>query len=79
MAATSSTVTVTVGNKPAQVNFAGLTPGFAGVYQVNAILAADTPVSNSVPLLIQVDGLRAHQTLTTCAPIELPTPDAAPR
>lgn len=56
LARTLRTVTVAVGGKAAQVLFAGLTPGFAGLYQVNAILAADTPVGDAVPLTIQVDG-----------------------
>jgi uncharacterized protein (TIGR03437 family) len=29
---------VTIGNQPAQVAFAGLAPGFAGVYQINVIV-----------------------------------------
>jgi len=60
LAATVSPVTVSVGGRPAQVLFAGLTPGFAGLYQVNAILAADTPTGNAVPLVIQVDGRESN-------------------
>ncbi len=56
LAATLSPVSVTAGGKSAQVLFAGLTPGFAGLYQVNAILAADTPTGDAVPLQIRVDG-----------------------
>jgi len=56
LAAAISAITVTAGGKAAQVLFAGLTPGFAGLYQVNAILAPDTPSGNTVPLVIQVDG-----------------------
>lgn len=60
LAAVVSPVTVTVGGRPASVLFAGLTPGFAGLYQVNAILAADTPVGNAVPLTIRVDGQESN-------------------
>jgi uncharacterized protein (TIGR03437 family) len=60
LAATVSPVSVTVGGRAAQVLFAGLTPGFAGLYQVNAILAADTPTGNAVPLVIQVDGRESN-------------------
>ena len=35
-----ATPQVLIGNVPAQVPFAGLTPGLAGVYQVNAIVPA---------------------------------------
>jgi adhesin/invasin len=60
LAATVSPVSVTVGGRAAQVLFAGLTPGFAGLYQVNAILAGDTPTGNAVPLVIQVDGRESN-------------------
>jgi uncharacterized protein (TIGR03437 family) len=60
LASVVSPVTVTVGGRPASVLFAGLTPGFAGLYQVNAILAADTPVGNAVPLTIRVDGQESN-------------------
>ena len=35
---TVNPVTVTIGGVPAPVAFAGLTPGFAGLYQVNAVV-----------------------------------------
>lgn len=60
VASTVSPVTVTAGGKAAQVLFAGLTPGFAGLYQVNAILAGDTPTGNAVPLVVQVDGRESN-------------------
>lgn len=44
-------IQVTVGGKPAVVEFAGLAPGWAGVYQVNARLANDlAPVEAEVAL-----------------------------
>ncbi|MBI2690025.1 MAG: SMP-30/gluconolactonase/LRE family protein [Acidobacteria bacterium] len=60
LAVVLSPVTVVAGGKTAQVIFAGLTPGFAGLYQVNAILATDTPAGNAVPLLIRVDGRESN-------------------
>jgi len=56
LAETVSPVEVLVGEKRAQVLFSGLTPGFAGLYQVNAILAADTPTGDTVPLAISITG-----------------------
>lgn len=56
LAVTLSTVEVLIGGKSAQVLFSGLTPGFAGLYQVNAILPADSPTGNAVPLSLRVDG-----------------------
>jgi minor extracellular serine protease Vpr len=43
---TTATPTVTIGGKQAQVIFSGLTPGVVGLYQINAILAADTPTGD---------------------------------
>jgi len=56
LATTVNSVTVTAGGRPAQVLFSGLTPGFTGLYQVNAVLAADTPTGNEVPITIAAGG-----------------------
>jgi uncharacterized protein (TIGR03437 family) len=47
---------VTVGGKAAQVIFSGLTPGVVGLYQVNAILAADTPTGDQ-PIVVTIGGV----------------------
>lgn len=39
--------------RPAAVLFAGGTPGFAGLYQINATISDDTPTGLNVPLAIQ--------------------------
>src|ERR1035441_7046285 len=49
--------TVTVGGQNAQVLFAGLAPGYVGLYQVNAILPAGIPASDSVPVVLTAGGL----------------------
>jgi uncharacterized protein (TIGR03437 family) len=46
------TPTVTLGGVPAEVTFAGLTPGQVGVYQINVIIADRVPTGWSVPLVI---------------------------
>jgi uncharacterized protein (TIGR03437 family) len=46
-------VRVRVGDIEAQVTFAGLTPGFAGLNQINMVLPANTPAGN-VPITITV-------------------------
>jgi len=56
LAATVDPVEVLVGEKRAQVLYSGLTPGFSGLYQVNAVLAADTPTGEAVPLTISTSG-----------------------
>jgi uncharacterized protein (TIGR03437 family) len=63
LAVTRSPVETTVGGRAAQVVFSGLTPGFSGLYQVNAILAADTPTGDSVPVVITANG-RASDPVT---------------
>jgi uncharacterized protein (TIGR03437 family) len=48
-----TTPTVLVGGVSAQVVFAGLTPQFVGVYQINIVIASGTPTGNAVPLQIR--------------------------
>jgi uncharacterized protein (TIGR03437 family) len=49
-------VTVTIGGKTASVFFAGLTPGFTGLYQINAIVPAGVVAGDNVPLVITQAG-----------------------
>ena len=46
-------VTVRVGGTEAQVTFAGLAPGFAGLNQINLVVPATTPAGN-IPVTITV-------------------------
>ena len=49
-------VVVTIGGMDAAVSFAGLTPGFAGLYQVNAMVPQGVAVGDSIPLALSVGG-----------------------
>ena len=53
---TVDTVTVTIGGVDAPVPFAGLAPGFAGLYQVNAVVPAGVTPGNDVPVVLSVSG-----------------------
>jgi uncharacterized protein (TIGR03437 family) len=55
-AVTVNPVTVTIGGKTAEVKFAGLTPGYAGLYQVNAVIPPDVTPGDTVPVTLQVAG-----------------------
>jgi uncharacterized protein (TIGR03437 family) len=53
---TANSVNVTVGGQAAQVLYAGLAPGFAGLYQVNVILPPGITAATDVPLVLSVAG-----------------------
>ena len=45
-----------IGGVEAQVLFAGLSPGFSGLYQVNARVPANAPLGNEVEITVEVSG-----------------------
>jgi uncharacterized protein (TIGR03437 family) len=53
---TVSPVTATIGGLPATVNYAGVTPGFPGLYQVNAVVPAGLPAGTPVPVVLTIAG-----------------------
>lgn len=55
---------VMVGGVNAQVVFAGMTPQFVGVYQINIVIAAGTPTGNAVPLQISMNGVTSRNDVT---------------
>ncbi len=46
------TPTVTIGGSFAHVQFAGLTPGFVGLLQINIQLPDSLPIASSLPLVV---------------------------
>lgn len=61
---TTEPAVVRVGGIAANVSFAGLSPNFVGLYQVNATLAANTPLGNAVPITIQIGGQQSSPDIT---------------
>ena len=55
-ARTNSAATVTIAGRPAQVLFAGLSPGFAGLYQVNVLVPAGIGANDAAPVIVSVAG-----------------------
>jgi len=56
---TVNPVTVTIGDQSVTPDFAGLAPGFAGLYQVNARVPGGLKAANDVPLQISVVGQKS--------------------
>ncbi len=53
-------VTVTIGGQPATLIFAGMAPGFVGVYQVNAQIPDGITRGDAVPLVLSQGGFRSN-------------------
>jgi uncharacterized protein (TIGR03437 family) len=60
----TTTPTVMIGNKAAQVVFAGLSPQFVGVNQINVAIPSGTPTGDAVPLQISLGGVMTSASVT---------------
>jgi uncharacterized protein (TIGR03437 family) len=60
LSATPTLPAVTIGGVAAQVSFSGLAPGFAGLYQVNALVPAAVTPGNAVSLVLSIGGVQSN-------------------
>lgn len=56
LATTVNPATVTIGGATANVSFAGLSPGFVGLYQIDATVPAGVSAGNAVPVVVSAAG-----------------------
>jgi uncharacterized protein (TIGR03437 family) len=57
---TQTQPTVTIGGVTAVVQFSGLAPGFAGLYQVNVQIPQGVPTGDAVPILVTIGGVPSN-------------------
>jgi uncharacterized protein (TIGR03437 family) len=58
---TASKPQVYISGVEADVRFSGMAPGFAGLWQVNAVVPAQSFISGRVPLKIFIDGVDSNE------------------
>jgi adhesin/invasin len=60
---TTTPVTATIGGQTATVAFAGLAPGFPGLYQVNVVIPSGVAPGDNVPVVL-TEGSQVSQPVT---------------
>jgi uncharacterized protein (TIGR03437 family) len=63
VSAVNASLNISIGGKTAQVQYAGLTVGFVGLYQFNVVVP-DVTVSDNTPLTFTLGGTAGTQTLS---------------
>ncbi len=56
LSSTTGKAKLMIGGQPASVSFSGLTPGFAGLYQVNAVVPAGVQTGSNVSVTLSING-----------------------
>jgi len=57
---TIDSVNVSIGGAPATVSFAGLAPGWVGLYQVNVAVPADASLGDAAPVVLRMGGITSN-------------------
>ncbi len=60
LAETTMQPEVTIGGAPAEVQFSGLTPGYVGLYQVNALVPPSAAKGIAVSVVISIGGVQSN-------------------
>ena len=68
LSATTAMPQVTIGGIQAAVSFSGLSPGFVGLYQVNAQIPVGTPAGNEVPVVLSISGVQSNTVTIAVGP-----------
>jgi uncharacterized protein (TIGR03437 family) len=66
LAQTTNPPVITIGGQTAQIQFAGLAPGFVGLYQVNAYIPSGLSAGNQ-PITIAIGGKTSPTSITSGA------------
>jgi uncharacterized protein (TIGR03437 family) len=64
----TSTVTASIGGQTASVSFAGLAPGFVGLWQVNVVVPSGLTTAGNYPLTVTVDGQTSNSANVSVTP-----------
>ena len=68
LASAVSSVSVQIGGREAEVSFAGLAPGFVGLYQINVRVPSDVTPAPNVPVVVTAAGLQSNIVTLPVAP-----------
>ena len=60
LSSTVAPVRVRIGERTLDALFAGLAPGFAGLYQVNVTVPHDAPASDLAPVVVIIGGIESN-------------------
>jgi uncharacterized protein (TIGR03437 family) len=60
LSTTKLTPAVTIGGVPANVIFSGLTPGLAGLYQIDVLVPSGAAAGNAVPVVVTIGGATSN-------------------